>query len=496
MVIHHVFNYLNIKKVRNGKMGAIQWLLKKVTRVFSRTTTALFYNLLYREILKEINEITESEEKSLLILKEIGRKSALESCERHSNIFKFMPGTPGKVIEYFEILWSIVFGLDIGEYTYEVLPKGTSKYEDYMITIKKCPICGGYGDDSEDTFNFAKVKGKDSEGMACGLCGMLESVANYILKLKKNDYRIGISEKKCIARGEDSLQLICKVYDYNEWKEFAGSEEILEEDYIQETKMDVVDRIQDYLSLDKLEQYFDEPLENVKQRVATLIREKMNLEPENFFEYFQNYEEDMIRILGFLFIHLLNEYGGLVEKILQNNVFAKVFGYIFKQLNQMILLFIPLDVINDYHQLFVNFLEGLAPLEMVQNVKKFSGKDDIIFFFEGAQIALENLGIVFSDLKENIWEELKKEREDGLIDSDASTIDKTRERFPKIISIIQEIVLLVSEFLTLPIRVIISEGHYGIKTAVNSVVSEEEGLFGSFKERIDNIFDTIQEIRI
>ena len=66
---------------------------------------------------------------------------------------------------------------------------------------------------------------------------------------------------------------------------------------------------------------------------------------------------------------------------------------------------------------------------------------------------------------------------------------------PEIIQIIQELVMLLNEILTLPIRVLISESHYGIKSAVKSVVSEEEGLYGSVRERMDNIFDQIQEIR-
>jgi cell shape-determining protein MreC len=74
-------------------------------------------------------------------------------------------------------------------------------------------------------------------------------------------------------------------------------------------------------------------------------------------------------------------------------------------------------------------------------------------------------------------------------------MEKTEENIPKLIKIMQEILMLFSDILTLPIRVLISESHYGIKTAINSVVSEEEGLFGSIKDRIDTIFDQIQEIR-
>jgi hypothetical protein len=194
-------------------------------------------------------------------------------------------------------------------------------------------------------------------------------------------------------------------------------------------------------------------------------------------------------------IHLLNEYGGLLEKAFKNEWLAKVFGYVFKQLKQMTLLFIPLDVIRDYNELLVSFLDGLAPLEMVENVKLFTGKDTINYLFEGAQLALENLGIEFTELKDNIWEELKKEREDGLISSETSTVDKTREKVPQIINIFQELLMIFTDILTLPIRVLISESHYGLKTAINSVISEEEGLYGSIKERFDSIFDQIEEIR-
>jgi len=489
-------------------MGAFQWLMKKITKVFGRSTNALFYTLLYREILKEINEITNNEEESLIILREIGKRAAYESCERHSSIFRFMPGNPKKVLDYFEILWVVVFGRELDDYTYEEIPKEGSKYNDYILKIQKCPICAGYGHNIEDTFNFDKLKNKETEGLACGLCGMLETVANYILKIKRNNYRIQIVEQACITKGGDCLQFICKIHDHKEWKELMDSnlqqksvlrnyfkETIEEDEIVQETKLDIVDKIQDIISIDKLEEYLDEPLESIKERLADIIRDKLNMEPEHFFDYFRNYEDDMIRIIGYLGTHLLNEYGGLLEKTFKNEWFAKVLGYLFKQLKEMILLFIPLDVIRDYNTLLVSFLEGLAPPEMVENIKLFTGKDTINYLFEGAQMALENLGINFSELKENVWEELKEERENGLISSETSAIDKTREKVPQIINIIQEFLMIINDILTLPIRVLISESHYGLKTAINSVISEEEGLYGSIRDRFDNIFDQIQEIR-
>ncbi|MFX0024043.1 MAG: hypothetical protein ACFE9S_17075 [Candidatus Hermodarchaeota archaeon] len=489
-------------------MGAFQWLMKKITKVFGRSTNALFYTSLYREILNEVNEITNNEEESLIILREIGKRSAVESCERHSSIFKFMPSNPKKVLDYFEILWVVVFGTELDDYTYEEINKQNSKYNDYILKINKCPICAGYGQNLEDTFKFDKLKAKETEGLACGLCGMLESVANYILKVKRSDYRIQIIEQACITKGGDCLQFICKIYDLKQWKTLLDSrisqkqiintyfkDTVDDEEIIQETKLDIIDKIQDVISIDKLEEYLDEPLESIKEKVSDIIKDKLNMEPEHFFDYFRNYEDDMIRIIGYLGMHLLNEYGGLLEKILKNEWLAKIFGYIFKQLKEMTLLFVPLDVIRDYNELLVNFLDGLAPNEMVDNVKQFTGKDSITFIFEGAQMALQNLGIDFSELKENVWEELKAEQDNGLISSETSAIDRTREKVPQIINIIQQFLMIINDILTLPIRVLISESHYGLKTAINSVVSEEEGLYGSIRDRFDNIFDQIQELR-
>ena len=82
-----------------------------------------------------------------------------------------------------------------------------------------------------------------------------------------------------------------------------------------------------------------------------------------------------------------------------------------------------------------------------------------------------------------------------MVSSEDTTIEKTRDKLPQIINILQQLLMIFSDILILPIRVLISGGHYGLKTAINSVVSEEEGLYGSVKERIDNIFDQIQEIR-
>ena len=73
-------------------MGAFQWVMKRVAKSFGHSSNALFYQLLYRELLKEVYEITKNEETSILVMREIGKRAAYESCERKSSVLKFMPG--------------------------------------------------------------------------------------------------------------------------------------------------------------------------------------------------------------------------------------------------------------------------------------------------------------------------------------------------------------------------------------------------------------------
>ncbi|GAJ19168.1 unnamed protein product, partial [marine sediment metagenome] len=74
-------------------------------------------------------------------------------------------------------------------------------------------------------------------------------------------------------------------------------EESLEDEVVQETKLDIIDKLQEVLSLDKIEDLLDEPLEGIKEKVAEIIEDKLNMETEHFFDYFRNSEDDMIRII-------------------------------------------------------------------------------------------------------------------------------------------------------------------------------------------------------
>ncbi len=482
-------------------MGLLSWLIKKIGKSLGRNTKALFYTLLYREIFKEIYDIKKDLDKSVKIMRFIGGEASLESIKRQASILKFLPGEPDRVLKYFELIWTIVFGMEIGEYEYEEEVEEGYPYPIVRVKIKKCPVCGGYGMDPEDTIDFNELKA-DSDGMACGFIGMIEKVINYLLMTKDNDFRMKITEEKCYAKRDDILQFRMDIINIHDFKsKIPGSEDFIagenEHELLLETKEikeSVFDKLRDKLDLDRIEEFFDEPLNSIKENLSNLIRDKMHMEPEDFFDWFTNYESDIFRIIGYLGIHLLNEYGGFVEKYLSNEIFAKISGYIFQQIKETYKIFIPFDIIDDYHQLLLEFLRDLAPEEMVEKIKDLSPTDCTDLILEGTQMALEDLGIDFSELKENIWEELKRQKPTEGEFELASITSTKEEKGSALIQIFQEILLLINALLSLPVRIILAREHESIKTTLKSTTSGGEVL-ESIKLHADRIVEFLEEIR-
>src|SRR4030042_596647 len=158
-------------------------VITRFSRFVGNWGNALFYNLLYREIFNEIFLLSgKNQTLALAKFREVLSAGALESAERHPQIFWFFPDTPEKALRYLNVLWQIFLGVEVGEYEkIQDTEPGTGR-ERYVFRVKHCPFCESYGKDAEDVVRFSP-KHVGSEGLACGLVAMIEKVANgYILR--------------------------------------------------------------------------------------------------------------------------------------------------------------------------------------------------------------------------------------------------------------------------------------------------------------------------
>ncbi len=441
-----------------------KWLVSRIGKIIGRKMNALFYQLLYRELLQEIVTINDNDlAKAFEEFKDLGIQGAMDSAHRQAAVLKYFPGEPLKLLEYMEILWQVVFGIKMGDHkvVHEEIPG--AEFPRVKYQIQRCPVCGGYGDSVHDKVDIGTAK-KTPVLYACGIMGMLQTVANYILELRGGPYRIIFSETQCIGRGDPFLEISCDIVPMTE----------LGQDPSDQTQVS-----QPFISIEKFEEFLEAPLDNLKKNLEEIIETNLSMTPNELLAHFENYEDDMIRIIGYLGVHLLNEYGGLVETILENATLARASGYWFQNLRDFIRLFLPREVIEDYHWLFVDLLDGLAPDNMVEKFRSFESSDFVSLVLEGAQQALENLGIDFNELKSNIWDELKR--------------DEVEPGFSPntIISLMQEFMSLTLKLMSLPVKMLLTSQHAQAKTVVNSTKT----LYEDIREHGDRIFDIIAEFR-
>ncbi len=437
-------------------------------KFFGRTTNLLFFTSLYREMYKELVDITNNETLASQVLKNIGIHGTFESGKRQITVLRMFPNDPVKIMEYLDVIWFVIFGTKLDEYELIKVPLEGTNYPDLVFHISKCPICGGYGTSSLDSVDCNKIQSSESY-YATGLVGMLEETANLILEIKKNDYRIQMQETQCFCRGDDELELKCHIVHKSEFnQDIKHLDEALQRPFLLDSDIKSTDDI------------LTRPLDAIKEKLISLIQDKMQMSTLEFMEYFQGYEEDVVKIVGFLFIHLLNESGRVIEKACETESIAKLIGHVYNSSIEMTKLTIPFDVLNDYKRLIVELMTDIAPLEMIYRFNGIEPIDFIHLFYEGVKKALTDLGVNFEGLKSNIWEEMDMKKVLSNAPNSKNTSELTeeqkQEQLDLKIELIHEVFSLLTGLFVLPSRIFISSLH-GAARSIFSSSEESTQLF-------------------
>jgi len=453
------------------------WLVTRVARWIGRSTSSLYYNLLYREIFNEIIDLNGGDiRKAIPDFRKLGVQTVEESAVRQDKFLRFFPSTPRGLFEYLPILWHVLFGMELGEFEKIDTVNDATGEGSIVFKIKQCPICGGIAGLPAGETNASGVRvefskfPKNDDAFACGFVGMLNEVANHIYRTKASPWRARIAETRCMARGDPCLELTvtfvsAEKYDTAEQAKKVG-------------KQSPLDKL---LALDKIEELLSAPLEQVRKTLNKVIIEQMDMQPGEFFAHFENYEDDMLRIIGFLGVHLVNELGGILEKAFENVTLAKIGGYIYNMAEQMIDLFLPRDILDDYKQLLIELLTGLAPETIILRIRQFEGRQMVGFIFEGIKKALINLGVKFEELKGNVWDELKGSMEHI----------PQEERKNLQVELLKEIALLMTSFFAIPSRMMLSATNAQVKTLARS----GEDIVGAVRDHGEKILDMVEKIR-
>lgn len=488
---------------------AFTWIVSRIIRLFGQKTNALFYLLTYREVQAEIVELAGKLGVSPVELsKEIGRRAARESAQRHASVLGIVPinpNSPEQIKKYIEVLWFVLFGKEMRDYTVRVDDE-TPGRQRLTFLLEHCPVCMGHEEDAETYQELYKTfTGKDVEGYACLMAGMLEDLARIIMENKNMDIRIVIRETQCYARGDDIMAVEAQVMPVNEYEELrqlahvetglATPVEIGQAgefgttaggglEGISQQSVRLFSKVYESLQLEKLDSFFESPSDNIKDKLAETVEQQLHFKPKEILDYFQNYEPDIFRVLGYLGVHALNE-TGIVEKLVGSYLLNKLVDILISAIEYGLETYIPERLIQDGKRMIMEFVQGWAPESSVQAINEMDSKTIFKLVLEGVKLALADFGVEFVGAKDATWTLLKKT---SILQNEGET---PSESFNLVFDIFQEATLVAGYLMALPIKALVSTEYETVKTPLDSV----QDIYHASREHLEKLFDLIERFQ-
>ncbi|WP_457557592.1 hypothetical protein [Candidatus Harpocratesius sp.] len=397
--------------------NTFKWIALKAGTALGRHVPSLFYQLFYREIYRQLYEITNDPKMVVDLSYKLGFTAADESAQRQAAVFRMFPSNPEKVLEYIPLMWQIYFGAPMQSYTTE-WDRSDPERPILNYKIKVDPMSFDIGKDkARDNLPWNKFfYNENCYGSL--MAGLLTQCSSFVLALKGKDQRIVLKNTKNSLHGDSYFEFQCQIIPQEEFPDFELIEGFDKEKYFQQfldqkTEFesradDLWAKITDQIDIDQLDEMMEDSAGLLRVPLKKIIQKAAKMTPYELFDHFTNDEAKFLQVLGFISLHLLNERGQYLEKLLKNDEIKRVYGHIFLFIKENSTKFVPLSVIHDLKDYILDVLTGMAPESFIQNFQKFSEEEILTQFYLGTQKALSDLGIPFNELKSNLYEEISQ----------------------------------------------------------------------------------------
>lgn len=492
-----------------------KWLVLKAGMAVMRPTSSLFAMTYNREMFREVLDIVKGPKQATEDMFKIGYLSARESAVRQAAVFKLFPSSPTKLIEYIPLLYQLVLGIPMENYEIE-WDRSNSTFIKALYKVPKNPMEYGIGSDP-DNDNLPFQEFWDGEnGYSAIVMGMLTQCTSYVLETRNIPYAVKITNKLSKIRGEKCYGIYCEViprdqlpkYDYiggvesenisqtSSQNESSNDTEINANEN-NPTKEDVnskdssesqFKKFFNNISIDTIEDLLSSPTAGLEMIIKKAVESALHMSSIEFIDHFTNFEDDFVRILGFLIPHMLNEAGQLPKKILENDKVARFYGHFYLNLVINAKKYLSMQIIQDLRDVLVNSMENLAPETFVQNLKSFTSDQLMSFFFEGMKKGWQDLGVKFDQLKGSLAEEFSESEPTEGIDLSSQTKAKRSDIIFK----------LVEEMMGLTFLVTSIPGQLTFLMTYNAVAGYTDllnKLLTNFKESGQKVVDLIEQLR-
>ncbi len=477
--------------------STFKWIVLKSATILGRSVPSLFYQLIHREIYREIFDLSNDGKKTVQDAYKLGYVASLESAERQSSVFRFFPSEPLKVLEYVPLLWNIYFGAPMQDYTtkwdYTDPKRPILTYRTYVD-----PMTFGLGDDEEfDNLPWKKFWDNDN-GYGSLMAGLLTQVTSHVLKVKGKKERITLKNSSSPLHGDPYFEFKCQIFQSEEeLPDFSleYSKEYIEKankksisSNLNSQQNDIWTKITENIDIDKLDDIIESPSGLFRIIISNGLEKLTKMSSKDFIDHFTGDEEKFIQVLGFLNVHSYNELGQIPETFFNNKTFAKIYGHLFKFFKENANKFIPFSVIANLKDFMCEVFAGIAPEVFVDNLKKIPTEKVVDLYFEGMEKALMDIGVDFHSLRDSLYEEFRSPKPS---DENKYTVAENEKREKIVSKIVNEMMIISTSLLTLPSQIAIIVAYNTISSSSNRLSS----LFKTVRESIQKIMDFSDKLK-
>ena len=170
------------------------------------------------------------------------------------------------------------------------------------------------------------------------------------------------------------------------------------------------------ITIDDLKDLLKQPLEFLRNKLNKFLEESGTTNLDEALTVFEGVEEDLLRVLGLITIHALNErLNDVLLKMLQTEYGAYLGQLNFELIEQTTKTVFPTAFFDEIRDTIVTITHDMLPENVFKGLASMNSYDFISYIFEGAKLAMIDLGMQPFELREFIGDKFTDD-EMGMIE--------------------------------------------------------------------------------
>ncbi len=260
----------------------------------------------------------------------------------------------------------------------------------------------------------------------------------------------------------------------------------------EEKKVSVTDRLKS-LTIEGLKDLLKQPLEFFRELLNKMLEETGTSNLQESLTVFEGVEDDILRVVGLIGLHALNErLGDVLHKMLQTE-YGAYLGYLnYEFMEQTIKTVIPDELFDELRVMLITVTKDILPEGVYNTLAQMEPYDFISYILDGVKLAMVDLGMQTFEIREFVG--------DKFADDEMGMIEFIWE-------LVKTVFTIVLNVISIPMKLTIKQSAPMIKDtirlsldamsrsieAVNTNILEKSEQFGKLGEILQKFIPKDQE---